>query len=133
MNLETMSEGLCNHLFQFICAGVPYGPHVLIFISAILLRAFTVHPCLHATLHSKCIVCLFVFLETSTRVLPLHSSKSSPNPHFIEKPRCLSSVSLFFCRKALDLLTSSPLPSFLLSEGTHLKKWEQSDCSCSLS
>lgn len=43
------------------------------------------------------------------------------NPYFIEKWRCLSSVSLFFCRKALGLLTSSPLPSFLLSEGTHLK------------
>lgn len=50
-----------------------------------------------------------------------HSSKSCVNPYFIEKWRCLSSVSLFFCRKALGLLTSSPLPSFLLSEGTHLK------------
>lgn len=43
------------------------------------------------------------------------------NPYFMEKCRCLSSVSLFLCRKALGLLTSSPLPSFLLSEGTHLK------------
>lgn len=47
--------------------------------------------------------------------------KLCKNPYFIEKWRCLSSVSLFFCRKALGLLTSSPLPSFLLSEGTHLK------------
>lgn len=47
--------------------------------------------------------------------------KTCANPYFIEKCRCLSSVSLFFCRKALGLLTSSPLPSFLLSEGTHLK------------
>lgn len=52
-----------------------------------------------------------------SRVLP----KACTNPYFIEKYRCLSSVSLFFCRKALGLLTSSPLPSFLLSEGTHLK------------
>lgn len=47
--------------------------------------------------------------------------KECLNPYFTDKCRCLSSVSLFFCRKALGLLTSSPLPSFLLSEGTHLK------------
>lgn len=58
--------------------------------------------------------------ETSN-LASLRSSKSCANPYFIEKWRCLSSVSLFFCRKALGLLTSSPLPSFLLSEGTHLK------------
>lgn len=52
---------------------------------------------------------------------PRFPAKACTNPYFIEKWRCLSSVSLFLCRKALGLLTSSPLPSFLLSEGTHLK------------
>lgn len=52
---------------------------------------------------------------------PHFPPKVCTNPYFIEKSRCLSSVSLFFCRKAVGLLTSSPLPSFLLSEGTHLK------------
>lgn len=67
-----------------------------------------------AVKHSNCIVFL-------CNISSHHSSKSCANPYFIEKWRCLSSVSLFFCRKALGLLTSSPLPSFLLSEGTHLK------------
>ncbi len=66
--------------------------------------------------HSNCIVFLCNIRSWLTR-----SFKSSADPCFIEKWRCLSSVSLFFCRKALGLLTSSPLPSFLLSEGTHLK------------
>lgn len=39
--------------------------------------------------------------------------------------RCLSSVSLFFFRKAKGCwLPLSPLPSFLLPEGTHLRKKE---------
>lgn len=62
-----------------------------------------------------------LFSCATSDLASLHSSKSCANPYFIEKWRCLSSVSLFFCRKALGLLTSSPLPSFLLSEGTHLK------------
>lgn len=75
------------------------------------------HRCMSQLLNIQ--TALFSY-ETSD-LASTHSSKSCANPYFIEKWRCLSSVSLFFCRKALGLLTSSPLPSFLLSEGTHLK------------
>lgn len=66
--------------------------------------------------------CIFEVDKEKNQMPPRHvPPKNCANPYFTEKWRCLSSVSLFFCRKALGLLTSSPLPSFLLSEGTHLK------------